>query len=248
MFRPRLIAVLAVGAIIAALTWTMRGAPPKLGPHPVVVELFTSQGCSSCPPADELIHEIAHDPALRGRVIPLVFHVDYWDQLGWRDPFSSAEWTQRQVRYTRAMRLSSSYTPQAVVGGTRQFVGSSRSALNAALEAASNVKPAGEVSSLSTRREGNMLIATVHATVPASDDLLLAVTEDEVTTKVEHGENAGRTLTNDAIVRKLIRVAPGQTIVSIPIDSSWRNLTTAAFLQNRATLKIGAASVAPAKP
>ncbi len=217
----------------------MRGAPPKLGPHPVVVELFTSQGCSSCPPADALIHEIAHDPALRGRVIPLAFHVDYWDQLGWRDPFSSAEWSQRQARYSAAMHLSSSYTPQAVVGGKRELVGSNRSALNAALEAASNVKPAGVVT-LSVRREGNALIATIQATVPAGDDLFLAVTEDDITTKVSHGENAGRTLTNDAIVRRLVRVAPGQSTVSIPVEPTWRNLTVVAFVQDRNTLAIGA--------
>jgi hypothetical protein len=233
--------LLAIAAAIAALTLTMRGAPPRLGPNPVIVELFTSQGCSSCPPADALIHEIAHDPALRGRVIPLAFHVDYWDQLGWRDPFSSAEWTQRQVRYTRAMRLSSSYTPQAVVNGTREFVGSSRSTLNAALEAASNAKPDGSLA-LTVRREGNALIATIHAKVPAGDDLFLAVTEDDVTTKVPHGENAGRTLTNDAIVRRLVRVVPGQTTVSIPLERSWFNLTAVAFVQDRNTLAIGTAA------
>jgi hypothetical protein len=241
VLRPRLVVVLAVAAFIAALTLTMHGAPPKLGPNPVIVELFTSQGCSSCPPADALIHEIAHDPAMRGRVIPLAFHVDYWDRLGWRDPFSSAEWTQRQVRYTSAMRLSSSYTPQAVVGGTRQFVGSNRSALNAALEAASNAKPAGAVE-LSVRRESNSLIATIHATVPANDDLFVAVTEDDVITKVPHGENAGRTLTNDSIVRKMIRVGPKQTTVTIPVDAAWRNLSTVAFVQDRSTLAIGAAA------
>jgi hypothetical protein len=234
-----------IAAAIAALTLTMHGAPPKLGPNPVVLELFTSQGCSSCPPADELIHEITHDPALRGRVIPLVFHVDYWDQLGWRDPFSSAEWTQRQVRYTRAMRLSSSYTPQAVVNGTREFVGSSRSTLNAALEAASNAKHSGDVA-LSVRREGNALVATIRATVPAGDDLFLAVTEDNIVTRVAHGENAGRTLTNDAIVRRLVRVAPGQTMASVPVDASWQNLGVVAFLQDRATLSIGAAAWARA--
>ncbi|MEA2235732.1 MAG: hypothetical protein QOC81_456 [Thermoanaerobaculia bacterium] len=220
----------------------MHGAPPKLGPNPVVVELFTSQGCSSCPPADALIHEIAHDPALRGHVIPLAFHVDYWDRLGWRDPFSSSEWTQRQVRYASAMRLSSSYTPQAVVGGTRQLVGSNRSALNAALEAASNTKPAGAVE-LSVRRESNSLIATIHATAPAGDDLFVAVTEDDVITKVPHGENAGRTLTNDSIVRKLIRVGPRQTTVTIPVDAAWRNLSAVAFVQDRSTLAINAAAV-----
>jgi hypothetical protein len=241
VFRPRLAILLIIAAAIAALTLTMHGAPPKLGPNPVVVELFTSQGCSSCPPADELIHEIAHDPALRGRVIPLAFHVDYWDQLGWRDPFSSAEWTQRQVRYRRTMHLPSSYTPQAVVNGTREFVGSSRATLNAALEAASNAKRSGDIA-LSVRREGKMLIATIHATIPAGSDLFLAVTEDDVVTKVPHGENAGRTLTNDAIVRRLVRVASGQTMVSIPVEASWRNLTAAGFLQDRNTLAISAAT------
>ena len=243
MLRPRFAVVLAAAALIAALTLTMHGAPPKLGPHPVVVELFTSQGCSSCPPADALIREISHDPTLRGRVIPLAFHVDYWDQLGWRDPFSSAEWSQRQARYSAAFHLSSSYTPQAVVGGRRELVGSNRSGLNAALEAASNAKPAGEIG-LTVRRDANSLIATIHATVPARDDLFLAVTEDDVTTKVPHGENAGRTLTNDAIVRRLIRVASGQTTVTIPIEPAWRNLSAVSFAQDRNTLAIEAASAA----
>src|SRR5947207_25104 len=160
MPRPRLLLVIAAVAGIAALTLTMHGAPPKLGPTPVIVELFTSQGCSSCPPADALIHDIANDPALRGRVIPLAFHVDYWDALGWRDPFSSKDWSERQVRYARTMHLSSAYTPQAVVNGTHEFVGSNRAALSAALETASSAKPAGDIA-LTARREGNSLIATI---------------------------------------------------------------------------------------
>jgi hypothetical protein len=242
MPRPRILLVIVAVAAIAALTLTMHGAPPKLGPAPVVVELFTSQGCSSCPPADALIHDIANDPALRGHVIPLAFHVDYWDSLGWRDPFSSAEWTQRQARYARTMHLSSAYTPQAVVNGTREFVGSNRSALSAALEKASNEK-VGDIT-LTARREGNSLIATIHASVPANDDLMLAIVEDGVITKIEHGENAGRTITNDAIVRKLIRVTPGQTIVTVPLDSAWHNVTATAFLQDRATLAISTAATA----
>ncbi len=247
MPRPRLIAVLAAVAVIATVALTMHGAPPKLGPTPVVVELFTSQGCSSCPPADALIHDIANDPALRGRIIPLAFHVDYWDRLGWRDPFSSTEWSQRQAIYARTMRLNSAYTPQAVVGGTREFVGSNHSALDVALEHASNDKPRGDVA-LTVRRDGNSLIATIHATVPAKDDLMLAVTEDGVTTKIPHGENAGRTVTNDAIVRRLIRVASGQTTVTIPIDPAWRNLSAAAFVQDRDSLAIGAAAAVAVRP
>jgi hypothetical protein len=242
MFRPRLALVIAAISIIAALTLTMHGAAPKLGPSPVVVELFTSQGCSSCPPADALIHDIANDPALRGRVIPLVFHVDYWDSLGWRDPFSSKEWSERQVRYARTMHLSSAYTPQAVVNGTREFVGSNRSALSAALEKASNETPHSAIT-LTARREGNSLIATIHATMPANNDLMLAIVEDGVTTKIEHGENAGRTLTNDAIVRRLVRVT-GQTTATVPLNPAWRNLSATAFVQDRTTLAIGAAATA----
>ena len=246
MLRPRLALIIAAVAIIAALTLTMHGAAPKLGPAPVLVELFTSQGCSSCPSADALIHDLANDPALRGRVIPLAFHVDYWDSLGWRDPFSSKEWTQRQARYARTMHLSSAYTPQAVVNGTREFVGSNRSALSAALEKASNEKPRSEVT-LAARREGNSLIATIHANVSTNDDLMLAIVEDGVTTKIEHGENAGRTLTNDAIVRKLIRVAPGQTMVTVALIPAWHNVTATAFVQDRDTLIIGAAATAQAR-
>src|SRR5947209_6181589 len=243
MPRPRIILVIAAVVVLAILTLTMHGAPPKLGPAPVVVELFTSQGCSSCPPADALIHDIANDPAMHGRVIPLAFHVDYWDSLGWRDPFSSAEWTQRQARYARTMHLSSVYTPQAVVNGTREFVGSNRSALSAALEKASNEKPRGEVT-LTGRREGNSLIANIHANIAATDDLMLAIIEDGVTTKIEHGENAGRTITNDAVVRKLVRVAAGQRTVTVPIDAEWREVSAVAFVQERATLAIGAAAFA----
>jgi hypothetical protein len=247
MPRPRLIAVLVAVAVIAALSLTMHGAPPKLGPAPVVVELFTSQGCSSCPPADALIHDITADASLRGHVIPLAFHVDYWDRLGWRDPFSSAEWSRRQAFYAHAMHLNSAYTPQAIVGGIREFVGSNHSALDAALEHASNGKPRGDVA-LTVRRDGNSLVATIRATVPANDDVMLAVTEDGVTTKVQHGENAGRTITNDAIVRRLIRVTPGQTSVTVPLDPAWRNLSAAAFVQDRDSLAIGAATAVAVRP
>jgi hypothetical protein len=243
MPHPRILLVIAAVAILAALTLTMHGAPPKLGPTPVIVELFTSQGCSSCPPADALIHDIANDPAMRGRVIPLAFHVDYWDSLGWRDPFSSAEWTQRQARYVRTMHLNSAYTPQAVVNGSREFVGFNRAAMSAALEKASNEKPRSEIT-LTARRDGNSVLANIHATVPANDDLMLAIVEDGVTTKIEHGENAGRTLTNDAIVRKLIRVQPGQTTITVPLDSAWHDVNATAFVQDRATLAIGAAAFA----
>jgi hypothetical protein len=132
------------------------------------------------------------------------------------------------------MRLSSSYTPQAVVNGTREFVGSNRAALYSAIERASDRKPVDLA--LTVRRENNSLIATIRGTAPAGDDLMIAVTEDNITTKIQHGENAGRTLTNDAIVRRLVRAERGETRVSI--DPAWQKLAVAAFFQNRNTLAV----------
>src|SRR5436190_6281924 len=155
MPRPLLIAALLSAAACQA------AAPlaQRLGPAPVVVELFTSQGCSSCPPADALLSDIVHDESLRGRVIPLAFHVDYWDRLGWRDPFSSAEWSRRQYFYVRALNVNSAYTPQIVVNGAKQFVGSNRAALEQALVALSHRKPASDVQISATRRGAE---ATLH--------------------------------------------------------------------------------------
>lgn len=245
MPRPRLLLVIAAVAAIATLALTTRATPPKLGPTPVIVELFTSQGCSSCPPADALIHEITSDPGLRGRVIPLAFHVDYWDRLGWRDPFSSAEWSQRQVRYARTMHIASAYTPQAIVNGFTQLVGSNRGALNGAIERASNRATQGSIK-LALRLDHDALVAGITATVPSSDEILLAITEGGLTTRIEHGENAGRTVINDAIVRRLVRAKVGET--RIPLDPRWRNVDAVAFLQNRDTLAIDAADSASLTP
>src|SRR6266851_8849041 len=110
---------------------------------PVVLELFTSQGCSSCPPADALVSELGS--STRG-VIPLAYHVDYWNHLGWSDPFSSRQWSERQSDYARAMSLGGEYTPQMVVGGESQFVGSDRRGIARAIGAESSASAPGRVS------------------------------------------------------------------------------------------------------
>ena len=212
-----------------------------LGPTPVVVELFTSQGCSSCPPADELIRNIARDESLRGKVIPLAFHVDYWNSLGWSDPFSSRAWSQRQLIYVRTMHLNSAYTPQAVVNGSAEFVGSRQAALNSAIAAASRRAPVGRVSVTATRN-GNSISATVRADAPPGYDAVLAVFEHGVTTRIAAGENQGRTATEDAIVRRLQRVS--NETLNVPVDPTWKDVGVAVFLQNRDTLAIGNAAVA----
>jgi len=165
-------------------------------------------------------------------VIPLAFHVDYWDHLGWRDPFSSRLWTQRQMMYVRAFHLNSAYTPQFVVNGARQSI-----------EEASHAKPAGSVT-LDVVREAANIKATIRADAPPNSDIVLVVFENNVSTRIEHGENEGRSTTDDAIVRKLLRVQNGT--VTVPVDPSWKHLGVVVFLQDRTTLAIGAAAVAPA--
>lgn len=200
----------------------------------VVVELFTSQGCSSCPPADRLVSELAKQ---HGQVIPLAFHVDYWDNGSWRDPFSSHQWTERQLMYARSFKLNGAYTPQMVVNGSRQFVGSNAAAMNAAI---ADAKSSGSIS-FEAKRNGATINATIRADAPPNSDIVLVVFENGISTAIRGGENSGRSAVDDAIVRKLWRVKAGN--VSIPISPGWKNIGVAVFLQDRTTLAIGAAAV-----
>src|SRR5246127_3918229 len=119
--------------LLFALAFLALGiAPLQAGKRPPLVELFTSEGCSSCPPADALLAELAGRPD----VLALSFHVDYWDRLGWRDPFSSPAATERQQRYAELLRLATVYTPQIVIDGKRQAVGSNRGEVERALNSA----------------------------------------------------------------------------------------------------------------
>ena len=200
----------------------------------VVVELFTSQGCSSCPPADRLVSELVKQ---HGQVIPLAYHVDYWDNASWHDPFSSHQWTERQLMYARAFNLNGAYTPQMVVNGATQFVGSDARALNAAV---ANVSPSGNIT-LDAVRNGGNIEATITGDVPANSDVILVVFENGLSTAIHGGENMGRTTSDDAIVRKLWKVKPGK--VTVPVSTAWKNIGVVVFLQDRTTNAIGAAAI-----
>src|SRR5688572_10666678 len=212
------------------------------GSHPVVVELFTSQGCSSCPPADELLRKIARDPALRGKVIPLAYHVDYWNHLGWRDPFSSRTWSARQYEYVRALKLKSAYTPQIVINGTKQMVGSNANAVYRAIEEESRRTPEG---SLSLRIDGGD--AVVRAKSPRAAELIVIAFENGATTDVRSGENSGRTIANDAIARKLVRIAvTGEKAVEQRVPLALEaGMGVAAFLQDATTKRVLTIAVTP---
>lgn len=177
--------------------------------RPVVVELFTSQGCSSCSPADALLAALADRPG----VLPLAFHVDYWNRLGWTDPFSSAWATARQSAYAAQMGSSQVYTPQAVVDGGRDVVGSDREAMDSAI---ADARSDPSVPLALTASDSALQVA-VDPAAPADAVLWLVGFDDRHETPVRRGENAGRTLVDRNVVRSLTRLdgwTPGGTVAA----------------------------------
>ncbi len=228
------------------------------GQSVVVLELFTSQGCSSCPPADRVLSKLGHDESLRGRVVPLAFHVDYWNYIGWADPFSSADWSERQETYKRAFKADGVYTPQIVVNGQAELNGSDEASILRQIDAAAK-GPAGLVTVAQAPEGANKLSVQVEATTPDAVkagklDAIVVVYESGITTSVRRGENSGRTLENDYVVRRLERAfsfkpeagATRQGRVTIDLDKAWTasNVGVVAFLQDPDTMRIYGAAVA----
>ena len=240
LIASSLAAVTAVAAV--QLTNNPEPLAQRMGTTPVVVEMFTSQGCSSCPPADALVGAIAKDETLRGKVIPLVFHVDYWDRGGWRDPFSSRNWTQRQMTYVRQMKLSTAYTPQTIVAGQRQFTGSRPDVLEQSIITASHTPAVGTIA-VQAKRDEKEVTAEVTATGGEKSDLIVALVQYDVTTAVGGGENKGRTIVNEAIVRDFKRAKAGRT--TFKVDPDWKNLAVIAFFQDRDSMAITNAAISP---
>ncbi len=182
-------------------------APPAgAGGRAVLVELFTSQGCSSCPPADALLKSLADEGAA---VVPLAYHVDYWDQLGWPDPFGDERWTARQEGYAAAMGAGRMYTPQLLFDGRDLGVGTSKARARAAIEAAAR-QPEAVALELAVERRADVLEVEVgtrwaDGAERSSVSLMVAVTSGGHLTKVSRGENTGRTLRGDFVVRDFTR-------------------------------------------
>jgi hypothetical protein len=175
--------------------------------QPVVVELFTSEGCSSCPPADALLQQLDTAQASGTQpVIVLSEHVTYWNNLGWHDPFSSEAMTQRQNEYGNRFGLSGVYTPQAVVDGSIELVGSDRAKLVRAVESAAT-KPKIPLTLEGVQWSGDAVVAKVSAAseVP-SVTLVVALADDSDKSNVLRGENGGRGLSHVAVVRNLVEV------------------------------------------
>jgi hypothetical protein len=220
---------------------------------PVLVELFTSEGCSSCPPADRLLIELEKTQPIPGAaIIALSQHVDYWNRLGWTDPFSSPLYSTRQQQYSAVFRRDGVYTPQMVVDGAVEFVGSdSRAAFTAIASAARKPKTPVEIA---CRADPASLRFTVRVPGPpsADSDVLLAVTENELQSDVKRGENSGRIMQHRGVVRKLqtigrVRREPFASEQTVPLEKYWsrEHLTAVAFLQERSTRRVvGAVQIA----
>lgn len=171
--------------------------------HPVLVELFTSEGCSSCPPADALLaHLDAAQPIPGAQVIVLSEHVTYWNQLGWRDPFSSDAMTQRQQQYSARFGLDDVYTPQMVVDGTAEMVGSDDRKVSRAIAQAA-ITPKVELTIADAHWANETVQFSLHSSEAANSVWMAALAEDSAQSSVSRGENSGRTLRHVAVVRAM---------------------------------------------
>jgi hypothetical protein len=237
-----------------------QGSTNPVTRKPVLVELFTSEGCSSCPPADVLLQRLeAEQPVPAAQIIPLEEHVDYWNRDGWFDPYSSPEWTQRQQTYA-ALVSKDPYTPELVVDGQTQLVGNSPQDAVLAIEDASR-----SAKTEITISAGSADVKDAHFNVSVGKlagntggdaaEVWLAVTEDGLHSSVRQGENAGHELTHTATLRYLHKIGVANANAAqnsftgdpvVKLNSRWdvENLNVAVFVQERRSRRIiGAASV-----
>jgi hypothetical protein len=250
------LAVLALG-IGASKSTAFGGASQTTTKAPVVVELFTSEGCSSCPPADTLLKKLEEEqPVGNAEVIALEEHVDYWNQQGWTDPFSSPDATFRQQQYAATFKSDAPYTPQMIVDGRSEFVGSRERQARDEIEQAAKT-PRVEISltpKSSMAKGAEQFSVQVAKLTGDSAEVWLAVTERQLHSDVKAGENAGENLHHAAVVRSLRKIGdakPGNDVAftgnpNVKIDSKWKleNLHVVVFAQEKKSRHIiGAAAV-----
>jgi hypothetical protein len=238
---------------------------PGSPPHLVIVELFTSEGCSSCPPADALLKELSEQKKMNGvQVVALEEHVDYWNHLGWKDPYSAAEFSQRQSDYAQLFGTDSVYTPQMVVDGQSELVGSRSLAAREAIQKAANqpkveIVLVGGANSSAGKPAFEVQIKNLEGIlVRGETELWVAVTEKGLQTDVKAGENSGETLKHAAVVRSLRKIdtlrdpAGYDRQIQVAVDPGWKkeNLAVVVFLAEKSSRKIvgaAASSLGPAR-
>ncbi len=203
--------ILVLFALLFSLTSFAADAHQPSGLSPVLVELFTSEGCSSCPPADALLRQLDAQPIPGVQLIVLSEHVDYWNHIGWKDPYSSRFFSDRQSAYARRLGSGTVYTPEMIVDGTREFVGSASKEAQKAIDQ-SRVEPKLQIGLsdvalasgvLHGRIEIEMLTASLRS---RSGDVYVAVALNHAESQVLHGENQGRLLQHVAVVQTITKL------------------------------------------
>lgn len=267
----KLLIVFFVLAALVAFTTLRHGKPSEAvlnehpnaanygnGTVPVLVELFTSEGCSSCPRADDLLSKLLKTETIAGvEVIALGEHVDYWNNLGWTDPYSKPDFSQRQRGYSEAFNLDSVYTPQMIVDGQEQFVGGDWNRARVAILKAAETQKGRINLALTTKAGLDQNSPIVRLTIEVKDlpsrsrgedsEVLFAITENNLQTQVSRGENSGRFLHHSAVVRELDVLghigAHDEALVtekSINLSPGWRreNLRAIVFVQQRRSHRV----------
>ena len=208
-----------------------------------LVELFTSEGCSSCPPAEALVEELQNKYDNENLLV-LGYHVDYWDKLGWKDPYSSPEFTSRQQYYAGVFDLNTIYTPQVVVNGEKEFVGSDRKKLQAAIKKGEEQTRSLKIN-LEARTSADNSILVNHAIdgkINPGEQLVLLLVQKMAINEIKRGENKGRTLHHINIVRKYFTVESNRqkqtSLISLPDGLNKDNCFLAAFVQDNKSGKI----------
>lgn len=210
-----------------------------------VLELFTSEGCSSCPPADELMERIQKEAGDKP-VYVLAYHVDYWDRQGWKDIFSNPDFSKRQYWY-KSKFTSQVYTPQLILNGSTEFVGSDEREIKNTLANTLNGTATNTLTLKAQQQAGKLNIQYQLGTKPAQGQLTIAIVQKHAVSKVKAGENEGRTLSHAQIVRSLstfiiTEQAQGQESIMLPLGFDAQNWEVIGMLQNPETGKILSAS------
>lgn len=258
--------VLLAAAVFSFLPLSFSGQPHPTsgarpsGAHAVVVELFTSEGCSSCPPADALLLKLENTQPVQGaNVIAIEEHVDYWNHQGWTDPYSSSDWTQRQVDYVTRLKDKEPYTPQLIVDGQTQVAGAESHVEEVIQSAASQPQTPVTVTAADSPSNGEQQFQVRVATLIGNSDkdtveVWLAVTERELASSVNAGENAGKNLHHASVLRSLRKIGVAKPATDaafegsprVKFKSEWKrqNLQVVVFVQEKKSMRIlGAASV-----
>ena len=246
--------------IFLALAFTSLMGHARKPSQPVVVELFTSEGCSSCPPADALLLKLETSQSVAGaNVIAIEEHVDYWNHDGWIDPYSSADWTQRQIDYVTHFKDKEPYTPQQIIDGQVELIGGQEDkTAQAVAQAVAQPKTEVTLATANSSSEGTQLNVRIGKLLGGTDrdsaEVWLAITESGLASSVDAGENAGKNLRHASVLRSLHRIGVAnakndsafESSQKVKFKSSWnrQHLQLAVFIQEKKSMKIlGAAAI-----